>query len=53
MRQQANTTHRSNAGPMLGQRRRRWANTGSALDRCVVFAGATSQPIRDVEPLLV
>ena len=31
----ANTTHRSN----LDQRRRRWANIGPTLDRCVVFAG--------------
>ena len=35
----ANTRHRPNVGPMLGQRRRRWPNIGSTLGRCLVFAG--------------
>ena len=35
----ANTTHRSNVGRILGQRRRRWANIGSTFDRCAVFSG--------------
>ena len=35
----ANTTHLPNVGPMLDQRRRRWANIGPTLGRCVVFAG--------------
>ena len=39
----ANATHRSNVGPMLDQRRRRWANIGPILDRCVVFAGLEHQ----------
>ena len=42
----ANTTHRSNVVPMLGQRRRRWANIGTTLDRCVVFAGMLVQHYR-------
>ena len=33
-----NTTHLPNVWPMLGQRRRRWANIGQTLGRCVVFA---------------
>ena len=35
----ANTTHLPNVWPMLGQRRRRWANIGQILGRCSVFAG--------------
>ena len=38
----ANTTHRPNVGAMLGRRRRRRANIGPALGRCVVFARRTS-----------
>ena len=34
-----NRTHLPNVWPMLGQRRRRWANIGQTLGRCVVFAG--------------
>ena len=34
----ANTRHPPNAGPMLGQRRRRWTNIGPALGGCLVFA---------------
>ena len=34
-----NTTHRPNAGPMLGRRRRRWPNIVPTFGRCVVFAG--------------
>ena len=45
----ANTTHRPNAGPMLGQRRRRWANIGPALGRCVVFAGGDTMGGRTVQ----
>ena len=37
----ANTTHRPNVWPMLGRRRRRWANIGQTLGLCVVFAGNT------------
>ena len=33
----ASTTHRNNAGLMLGQRRRRWPNIKPALFLCVVF----------------
>ena len=33
------TTHRSNVGPMLAHRLRRWPNIVPTLDRCVVFAG--------------
>ena len=32
----ANTRHRPNVEPMLGQRRRRWANIGSPLGRCLL-----------------
>ena len=32
-------TRRANAGLMLGQRRRRWANINPALVQCPVFAG--------------
>ena len=39
----ANTTHLPNVWPMLGQRRRRWANIGQTLGRCVVFAGQALQ----------
>ena len=42
----ANTTHRSNVGPMLAHRLRRWSHIGPALDRCVVFA---TTPILDVQ----
>ena len=35
----ANTRHSPNAGPMLGQRRRRWINIGPALDQSIVFSG--------------
>ena len=35
----ANTRHRLNAVPMLADRLRRWSNNGSALGRCLVFAG--------------
>ena len=34
----ANTIYRPNVGPLLGQRRRRWTNTGPTLARCIVFA---------------
>ena len=34
----ANTTHLPNVWPMLGQRRRRWADIGQTLGRCVVCA---------------
>ena len=37
----ANTTHATSAGPMLDQRRRRWANIGPALVQRLVFAGET------------
>ena len=33
----ANTRHRPDVGPMLDQRRRRWANNGPTLVRCLVF----------------
>ena len=32
----ANTRHRPNAEPMLGQRRRRWPSIGTALNRCLM-----------------
>ena len=35
----ANTGHSPNAVSMLGQRRRRWANIGTSLSECPVFAG--------------
>ena len=35
----ANMIHRPNVGVMLGQRRRRWANIGTTLGRCLTFAG--------------
>ena len=35
----ANTSHLPNVWPMLGQRRRRWANIDRTLGGCVVFAG--------------
>ena len=35
----ANTIHRSNVGPMLDHRLRRWSNIGPTLGRCIVFAG--------------
>ena len=35
----ANTTHRSNVGPMLARRLQRRPNIGPILDRCVAFAG--------------
>ena len=38
----ANTRHRPNVGPMLGQHRRRWLNIGLALGRWLVFAGKDS-----------
>ena len=34
-----NTTHLPDVRPMLAQRRRRWANIGQTLGKCVVFAG--------------
>ena len=51
----ANTTHRHNVGPMLGRRRRRWADVGSTLGRCVVFAGMWSpmnQQTQAVHPMV-
>ena len=36
----ANTTQLPDVWPMLDQRRRRWANIGQTLGRCVVFAGS-------------
>ena len=33
----AHTTHRTNAGLMLGQRRRRWPNIKPTFVQCVVF----------------
>ena len=38
----AHTRHRPNVVPMLVQRRRRWTNFGTALDRCLMFAGDAS-----------
>ena len=35
----ANKINRFDIGPMLGQRRRQWANIGPTLGRCLVFAG--------------
>ena len=35
----ANTRHRPNVKPILGQRRRRWTNIGLTLGRRLVFAG--------------
>ena len=47
----ANTSHRSNVWPVLGRRRRRWANIGPAFGPCVVFAG---YPVnRNIDPMLV
>ena len=34
-----NTRRSPNAGSMLGQRRRRWANIEPALGECLVIAG--------------
>ena len=34
----ANTRHLPNAGLMLAQRRRRWANIKAALGKCLVLA---------------
>ena len=36
------TTHPPNVCPMLGQRRRRWANISQTVGKCVVFADDTS-----------
>ena len=33
------SSHLPNVWPVLDQRRRRWANTGQTLGRCVVFSG--------------
>ena len=42
----ASTRHWTNAGLMLGQRHRRWANSSPALVQCLVFAGtALSQAV--------
>ena len=41
----ANTIHRPNAVPMLGQIRRRWTNIGTALGRWIVFAGLFQLPV--------
>ena len=40
-----NTTRRSNVGPMLGERRRRWTNIGPGLDRIVCWT-------RHIDPML-
>ena len=32
----SNIVHLFNVGPMLGQRRRRWPSTKTALDQCLV-----------------
>ena len=37
-----NTIHWANAGLLLVQRRRRWANINPALAQCIVFAGILS-----------
>ena len=37
----ANTRYRPNVGPMMSQRRRRWLIIGTALGRCLVFAGSS------------
>ena len=44
----ANTTHWSNVGLMLGQRRRRWANIKPTLFQSVVFAGIVHKSLRRV-----
>ena len=38
--QQTRDTHGINAGLMLGQRRRRWANIEPTLDPCLLFAAS-------------
>ena len=40
----ANTIHRTHAGSMLGQRRRRLANIYPTLVQCLVFAGLHYAP---------
>ena len=35
----ANMVHSTNAGLMLGQRRRRWPNISPALGKCSMFSG--------------
>ena len=39
-----NTRHWSNAGLMLGRRRRRWANMNPTLVQCLAFAGLCLRP---------
>ena len=41
----ANTRHSPNAGLLLGQRRRRWANIKPALDKLLAFAGVALREI--------
>ena len=38
-----NMTNRHKVGPMLGRRRKRWANSGPTLVQCSVFAGSASK----------
>ena len=39
----SNIVHLSNAGSMLGQRRRRWLNINTALDQCLVWVVSCNQ----------
>ena len=43
----ANTIHWANAGLMLAQRRRRWANIKPALAQCIVLSGLVSSGVEE------
>ena len=53
----ANTRRLTNAGLMLGQRRRRWTNIKPTLGKRLVLAGCLfdlrNQQTQDVQPMLV
>ena len=46
------TTYPRNVWPMLGHRRRRWANIGQALCKCVVIIGLLPNHTQDGYPML-